>query len=184
MPFITSKTAYQILLKSLVRPATVPSSLESSLQLTNADWKKIYTLPRLTTMESSLCSFQYKILNNVLFLNERLYKFNVVTSPLCSLCKVENESVSHLFCYCRETRSLWQHVQKWLPDYGKLPHLEPQLIILGIRDDDKPDNILINHMILLFKRYICLKKEDQNGLSLHGLTAFFKMIEIIERRIA
>ena len=40
MPFITSKTAYQILLKSLVRPATAQSSLESSLHLTNADWKK------------------------------------------------------------------------------------------------------------------------------------------------
>ena len=29
-----------------------------------------------------------------------------------------------------------------------------------------------------------VKKEDQNGLSLHGLTVFFKMIEIIERQIA
>ena len=77
MPFITSKTAYQILLKSLVRPATAQTSLESSLHLTNVDWKKIYMLPRLTTIESSLRSFQYKILNNVLFLNERLYKFNV-----------------------------------------------------------------------------------------------------------
>ena len=141
-------------------------------------------LPRLAMIESSLRSFQYKILNNVLFLSERLYKFNVVTSPLCSLCKVENESVSHLFCYCRETRGLWQQLQKWFPDYGNLPRLEPQLTILGIWDDDKPDNILINHMILLFKRYIYLKKEDQNGLSLQGLTAFFKMIEITERRRA
>ena len=40
MPFITSKTAYQILLKSLVRPATAQSSPESSLHLTNVDWKK------------------------------------------------------------------------------------------------------------------------------------------------
>ena len=141
-------------------------------------------LPRLTTIESSLPSFQYKILNNVLFLNERLYKFNVVTSPLCSFCKEKNESVSHLFCYCPETRRLWHQLQKWFPDYSNLPHLEPQMIILGIWNDDKPDKILINHMILLFKRYIYLKKEDQNGLSLRGLTAFFKMIEIIERRIA
>ena len=97
-------------------------------------------------IKSSLHSFQYKKMNNVLFLNERLYKFNVVTGPLCSLWKVENESASHLFCYCRETRRLWQHLQKWFPDYGNLPYLQPQLIILGIWDDDKPDNILINHM--------------------------------------
>ena len=51
-------------------------------------------------------------------------------------------------------------------------------------DDDKPDNILINHMILLLKRYIYLKKKDQNGLNFNGFTVFFKMIEIIEWRIA
>ena len=130
-------------------------------------------LPRLTTIESSLHSFQYKIPNNVRFLNERLYKFNVVTSPLCSMCKEKNESVFHLFCYCREMRRLWHQLQKWFPDYDNLPHLEPQIIVLGIWDDNKLDKILINHMILLFKRYIYLKKEDQNGLSLLGLTAFF-----------
>ena len=47
-------------------------------------------------IEPSSRSFQYKILNNVLFLNKRLYKFNVVTSPLCSLCTVENESIGSL----------------------------------------------------------------------------------------
>ena len=124
---------------------------------------KIYMLPRLTTIESSLRSFQYKI----------LYKINVITSPLFSLCKEKNESVAHLFCYCRETRRLWHQLQKWFPDYGNLPHLEPQMIILSIWDDDKPDKILINHMISLFKRYIYLKKEDQNGPSLRSLTAFF-----------
>ena len=151
----------------------------------NHSYQKIYMLPRLTAIGSSLRSFQYKILNIVLFLNERFYKFNVVTSPLCSLYKVENESVSlSPFCYCRETRRLWQQLQKWFPDYGNLPLLEPQLIILGIMDDEKPDNILSSHMILLFKRYIYLKKEDHNSLSLHSLTVFFKMIEIVERRTA
>ena len=44
-------------------------------------------LPRIVTIESSLRSFQYKILNNILYLNERLFKFNIVDSPLCSLCQ-------------------------------------------------------------------------------------------------
>ena len=114
--------------------------------------------------------------SNVLYLNERLYKFNVVTSPLCPLCKVENESVSHLFCYCRETRRLWQHLQKWFPDYGNFPHLEPQLIILGTGDDDKPDNILINHMILLFKRYIYLNLRRPKWSNLRGLKRFSKWL--------
>ena len=54
-------------------------------------------LPRQATIELSLRSFQYKILNNILYFNEKLFKFKVVDSPLCSLCETENESVLHLF---------------------------------------------------------------------------------------
>ena len=57
-------------------------------------------------------------------------------------------------------------------------------MILGIWDDDKPNIVLTNHLILLFKRYIYLKNDDQTGLNLHGLTAFFKTTEVIEQRIA
>ena len=50
---ITSRTAYYTLLEPLIRPATAPSTLETSLSLCDPDWKKIYMLPRLTTIESS-----------------------------------------------------------------------------------------------------------------------------------
>ena len=66
-------------------------------------------LPRQATIESSLRSFQYKILNNILYLNEKLFKFKTVDSPLCSLCKTENESTLHLFCECAVTSNLLEH---------------------------------------------------------------------------
>ena len=103
---ITSKTAYQKFLKPLLRPPTAQKSLEQACNLNNVNWGKIYLLPRVTTIDSSLRSFQYKILNNTLYLNERLFKFNIVDSPLCSLCKQDNESVIHLFAICSEARSL------------------------------------------------------------------------------
>ena len=56
-------------------------------------------LPRIVTIESSLRSFQYEILNNILYLNERLFKFNIVDSPLCSLCglqRVNRTLILHL----------------------------------------------------------------------------------------
>ena len=81
----TSKIAYQKLLKPLLSAPTAQRSLERVLKLTDNKWTKIYTLPRRTTIGSSLRTFQYKILNNILYLNERLFKFNMVESPLCSL---------------------------------------------------------------------------------------------------
>ena len=39
------------------------------------DWGKIYKLPRITTINTYLRSFQYKILKNILFLNKKLFVF-------------------------------------------------------------------------------------------------------------
>ena len=53
---------------------------------TTLDWNKIYLQPRFATIDTTLSSFQYKILNNVLFLNKKLYTFGITNTSLCSLC--------------------------------------------------------------------------------------------------
>ena len=108
-------------------------------------------LPRQATIESSLRSFQYKILNNILYLNEKLFKFKIVDSPLCSLCKTENESMLHLFCECAVTSNLLEQFKLWVSDiflFGKID-IDPQTIIIGAWNLKTPDFIPINHMILL-----------------------------------
>ena len=64
---MTFKIAYQNLLKPLLSAPTAQRSLElRALKLTDTDWTKIYTRPRITTTESALRTFRYKILNNIL----------------------------------------------------------------------------------------------------------------------
>ena len=99
---MTSKSAYQNFFKPLLSAPTAQRSLERVLKLTDIDWTKIYILPRITTIESSLRTFQYKILNNILYLNEWLFKFNMVESPLCSLCNQASESVLHLSAHVQK----------------------------------------------------------------------------------
>ena len=134
---ITSKTACQKFLKPLLRPPTAQKSLEQACNLNNVNWGKIYLLPRVTTIDSSLRSLQYKILNNVLYLNERLFKFNIVDSPLCSLCKQDNETVIHLFAICSEARSLWDQLSIWTSSQNIIlpTNLVPQVVILGVWDE-------------------------------------------------
>ena len=128
-------------------------------------------LPRVTTIESSLRSFQYRILNNTLYLNERLFKFNIVNSPLCLLCKQENGSVIHSFVICHEARSLWDQLSTWTSSKNiTLPsNLVPQVVILGVWDEKMQELALVNHLFLIFKRYIYLKRKD--GLNFYGLKA-------------
>ena len=47
-----------------------------------------------------------------------------------------------------------------------------------------PDFILTNHMILFFKRYIYLRRQDRHGPNIIGLKVFIKNIETAESQIA
>ena len=114
-------------------------------------------LPRIATIESSLRSFQYKLLNNIIYLNERVFKFDVVKSPLCSLCSLVNETVVHLFCECRGTIRIWKHFKAWTNRYMNLPRINPENMLLGIWQERSHDSVLKNHLLLMFKRYIYLK---------------------------
>ena len=63
---------------------TSQSYYEKLLETTNLNWKEIYILPRKVYVDTNLRMFQYKSLNNILFLNKLLFKFEKAQSPLCS----------------------------------------------------------------------------------------------------
>ena len=45
---------------------------EDLFRIKGIDWKHVYLLPRRVTVDTNLRNFQHKILNNVLYLNEKL----------------------------------------------------------------------------------------------------------------
>ena len=145
MVCISSKMAYQKLIQPLSKPSTFQLYFEKVLGFGKVEWGKVCMLPRIVTIESSLRSFQYKILSNILYLNERLFKFNIVDSPLCSLCGAYNESIKHLFCTCTVTQSLWDQLRSWLYKVISFPILEPKTVILGL-----PSETTLNYILILF----------------------------------
>ena len=68
-------TSWQIILpgnifSNIVNKPTANIYFEKLFGNTILDWDKIYLSPRLATIDTTLRSFQYKILNNVIFLNK------------------------------------------------------------------------------------------------------------------
>ena len=55
----------------------------------------IYTLPRRVTINTNLRVFQYKLVHNILYLIEMLYKFGQKVSSLCSFYLKEPENPIH-----------------------------------------------------------------------------------------
>ena len=97
---------------------------------------------------------QYKILNNVLYLNQKLFKFKSVSSPLCSFCYSEDETPIHLFYSCSQVKSLWSKFQDLLNSEMLLPQNTPQSGFFGFPDNNENFEIIINHLHLIFRCYL------------------------------
>ena len=114
----------------------------------------VYLLPSRVTVDTNLRIFQYKILNNVLYLNEKLFRFKKVLCLLCFFCQSENETPIHLFHCCIKTNLFWYKLKKFLKVKIDLPVNTPQnAAIFGFLNYENNSDI-INHLLLIFKYYL------------------------------
>ena len=119
------------------------------------DWTNIYILPRITTLNTYLGSFQYKILNNILFLDKKLFVFQKKSTPLCSFCNKEKETPLHIFSECTYVIYLWQQLATFLKNNLILTALIPQTALPELWSDNaNHDEPIINHFSLIFKLYV------------------------------
>ena len=71
-------------------------------------------MPHPVTLDTNLHIFQHEILNNVLYLDEKPFKFKIISSLLRSFCNLEDETPIPLFYSCIQTKSLWSKFQEFL----------------------------------------------------------------------
>ena len=76
------------------------------------DWKYVYILPRITMPDRCTRYFHYKVLNNVLYLNEKLFSFGVSGTSQCSFYNQNDETIEHL-CHCFAVKALWNDLNSF-----------------------------------------------------------------------
>ena len=178
------KTNFFFFLGKKQIPPTAKRKLTDKYPDVNVEWDKVYSLPFRSTLESKTREFQYKILNYIVFTNEKLYRLGLVASPICTFCQETAESIEHLLFSCKVSSEFWKHVLSWLKDNGiYIETLKEWDIILG-KFDIKDSFILINHLLLLGKYYIYSKKCQNSLPTVHGFIARIKLIYRIELQIA
>ena len=138
---------------------------------------------RKATANSHLRSFNYKIINNVLYLNEKLFQFGWTQSALCSFCHNEAETTLHVFYKCSVTKTLWNQLSLFFETDLDFPDLTPQTSLFGfIKESDNNLNKLQN-CILIFQLYIYQSRKI-GVLSLNGLIKNIIKVKKLERKIA
>ena len=88
-------------------------------------WKDVYILPCIVTINTRLRVFQYKLLNNALYLNKHLSIFKLSDTKHCSLRNQEDETVIHLFANYSKSKTLWNSLKEFFKDTINLPSLTP-----------------------------------------------------------
>ena len=104
---LNSATLHEILIDANKAKLTSQTYFENLFSSFKPNWKSIYFIPRRVTLDTNLGMLQYKLLSNILYLNNMLFKFKKVKSPLCSYINEEKETLLYLKHSCLKTKQLW-----------------------------------------------------------------------------
>ena len=142
--------------------------------------------PELLHLKQNLkyiCIFQYKLLNNVLYINKKLFHFSITSQSKCSFCKLYDETPHHIFHECTYAQNLWSQLRLYLSEKVTLPILNPQSTIFGFPDVLDHNYLLVNHLLLIFK-YNVYNSRVNNTLSFLNLKCVISQIKYIEEKIS
>ena len=82
-----------------------------------------------------------------------LFRFGKIDSPLCSFCKMEDETPIHFFYNCTKTKLNWDQLKYFISNITlSISSVTPQSVIL-VHNDLSDDNLLINHHLILIYKF-------------------------------
>ena len=113
--------------------------------------KLVYSIPRIATYETKIRIFRYKLLNNLLYLDKKVFQLGIIPHSKCSFCELYDETPEHLFYECTYAQSLWNQLRLYPSEKVALPVLTSQSAIFGFTDVLDPNYLLVNHLLLIFK---------------------------------
>ena len=126
------------------------------------NWKIIQDIPRIATWDTKVRVVQYKLLYNVWYLNQKLYKFGIVSYVKSFFHDMHDETPLPFFYERVYARKIWNQLRLYLAWKTDLSVLTPHAIFGFV---DVWFYLLFNHILLIFK-YIIYNPRVNNILNL------------------
>ena len=183
----TSRRIYNKIVSKVITRPTSETKLNTMLntEYREQEWENIYKLPFLSTIETKLRSFQFKINHNIYYTNQKLYRDKLSDTPLCHFCNQETETLLHIFVECRYVVELWRFVNTLITNVFNFPPLEVSEKVLGVHEKiSLPQFDAVNHLTILVKHFIHMCKYKNTEPSIPRLKEKIVDIERIERMIS
>ena len=178
---LKSKLVYNCTVAQISQEPSIKKKIEArhGTNIWNNICKNIYS-----SIDTYTQYFQYKIVHNYLAVNQKLYKWKLIDSPRCSYCSTDVETIEHLFCDCHLTRSFYFKVQQWCASFDLvLPELNVLNVLYGLIPTGR-DTLLINTLLMLYKKIVFSCKSKNSKLLLVTFKVMVKELEIVEKNIS
>ena len=164
------KDMYNILISKKKEPVkSISKWKDEGFNISDADWCKIFELPYKTTKESKFHWLQFKILHRLIPTNKYLKKLKLTDSNLCTFCKLEAETIEHLFVDCPYVKEIWDAVEDMLLDRYNIPITLNKTNILFGKFNTCNTYKVENLLILIIKHYIFTCKYKSKKLNTDAL---------------
>lgn len=156
IPHLKSRHFYKILIESKYEKPISTFRMQLKFDMTEEDIAKARKLVIQTSLDSKLREFQFKILNNILPLNYKLFKMKLIISPYCTFGCSQNETVEHIMWTCRVTQEFWRNLIGLLHHFD-FSFLNERSVITGIVGKHKY-RMLLNQILLIAKKCIYVNR--------------------------
>ncbi len=153
--------------------------LEFNLENLNDVFSSIY----MTTKNTQLQNFQFKLIHRILQTNVFLYKCKRKETELCSFCFEVKEKFLHLFWECNIVKNFWLSISSKLKNFAVNLELNGKKVILGF-DPDSDSDKTVHTIILILKYYIYVCKCKNIPPRTEGGIEFLKYYIRIEQQSA
>ena len=172
---ITSADFYQILVRNTHKDTPVVNIKWQNMFGNELDFKKIYSLVKLTTKSTKLQAFQFSLLHQYVPHNLRLHTMKIKESPNCQDCNLI-DTIIHRFYYCPDIYTFWQRIAYLLNNTYHIDiDLNPETILFGLTAKPKdPVTKIINVCTIVGKYHIHLSRIKQQIPSLKVYIHFLR----------
>ena len=127
-------------------------------------------------------SFQYRLMHNSIFLNDRLFHFKIKDSQLCSFCESHKENYLHFFFECKYVKEMWCELINYIRinDYVVLQDIDINPISILINRIHKQKDHFANVICLIAKHKIFAAKSLKQKPNANMVIKEIKFIQKIE----
>ena len=178
-----SKFIYGKMVERKIERPTSEINFTEKYGVMKREWQLIYTLQIKVIADVKYRNFQFKVVHNLLYTNDKLCRYKMVPSDKCYFCGMQKETPIHLLYDCHIVDIFWNEVLQRYHTIFERINITQKAVLLGLLND-KNVNKLANLILIVVKKYIYDVKVKEGVLCIEQLLKKLDAIEQNERIIA